>query len=74
MLGTVFDMDHFVFLRRLLRHVTAATAVLFVVLILGEYFVPGTVLPFIDVVDAVPILLVLLGMCAVLPSRSKNEV
>lgn len=50
------------FLRRLLFHVTTASLVLCVVLLIGEKFAPGSVLPFIDLVDlllALPVLLIL---------------
>ncbi|MEO5928271.1 MAG: hypothetical protein ABIO72_06095 [Patescibacteria group bacterium] len=50
------------FLRRFLYHITAASCVLFVVLAVGEYLVPGVVLPFVDLVDVAPFLLVLLGL------------
>lgn len=63
--GIACDMEPLQFLRNFLRHVTAAACVLFVILAVGEYFVPGVVLPFIDLVDAVPILLILLAFSLV---------
>jgi hypothetical protein len=39
------------FLKRLLVHVTAAATALCLVLAVGEYLVPGSVLPFLDLVD-----------------------
>ncbi|MFH1078469.1 MAG: hypothetical protein V1745_04305 [Patescibacteria group bacterium] len=39
------------FLQRLLFHVTAAADVLAILLLIGEAFAPGSILPFIDAVD-----------------------
>ena len=65
MRGIAFDMDSLDFLRRFLRHVTAASVVLWIVLVIGEYMVPGVVLPFINLIDLAPALLVLLGLTLV---------
>jgi hypothetical protein len=69
MLGTVFDMDHFDFLRRFLRHITAASSALWIVLMIGEYMVPGVVLPFINLIDLIPVLLLLLILTLILGKK-----
>lgn len=48
------------FLKRFLYHITASALVLTAILLLDEKLVPGLVLPFIDVIDFLPILLGLL--------------
>lgn len=57
------------FFRRLLFHVTCATLTLCIVLLIGEKFVPGSVLPFVDVVDLVLALPVLLVLAAFFPVK-----
>ena len=47
------------FLRKFLAHVAGAATVLCAILVIGEYFAPGSVLPFIDLVDGSLIVLVL---------------
>lgn len=69
MRGIASDMDLSQFLIRLVNHVTAAASVLIIVLAVGEYFVPGTVLPFIDLVDAIPALVVLLAFSLILAKK-----
>lgn len=54
--GIASDMTLLDFLRRLLLHATLAASVLTAVLLLGEFLVPGSVLPFIDLIDLLPIL------------------
>ena len=53
-------MDIKEFLKRFLFQLTVAGLLLTVLLLLGEELVPNSVLPFIDVVDLLPILLGLL--------------
>jgi hypothetical protein len=48
------------FLKRFLFHLTVAGLILAALLLLGEKLVPNSVLPFVDVIDALPILLGLL--------------
>lgn len=57
------------FLRRLLFHTTAASLVLSVILLIGEKLVPGSVLPFIDLIDLLPILLALIIAVLAFPPR-----
>lgn len=47
------------FLRAFFHHLTLASTTLFTILLLGEFFVPGSVLPFVDLID---LALVLLGL------------
>lgn len=67
--GIASDMNLSQFIRRFVSHLTAAMSVLFVLLTVGEYFVPGTVLPFIDVVDAAIVILVLLSISLILAKK-----
>ena len=60
------------FFRRLLWHITTAATTLFVVLLIGEYFVPGSVLPFIDLVDGAIGIAGLLIITSLI-SRPSNE-
>jgi hypothetical protein len=46
-------MSLFAFLKGLLFHIISAAIVLFAILLLGEYFVPGSVLPFVNLIDAI---------------------
>jgi len=48
------------FLKQFLLQTTASALVLFGLLTIGEWLVPGSVLPFFDLVDAVLPLIVLL--------------
>lgn len=53
------------FARRFLFHAASAATVLLAVLAIGEFFVPGSVLPFLDLTDlslAVLVLLVASGL------------
>ncbi|MFA5936177.1 MAG: hypothetical protein WC787_04995 [Patescibacteria group bacterium] len=63
-------MNTSLFFRTLLLHVTCAATTLFVVLLVGEFFVPGVVLPFVNVIDLSFPLLVLLGLCVRFPPRT----
>ena len=58
-----------IFLKRLLFHTTAACLILALLLLLGEKLVPGSVLPFIDVIDLLPVLLALIIASISLPSK-----
>lgn len=58
------------FFRRFLWHVTTAATVLFVLLLIGEYFVPGSVLPFVDLVDATIVIIGLLVVAALISQPS----
>ncbi len=49
-----------VFLKKILFHCTAVALVLFIFLLLLEYLVPGSVLPFIDLIDGSMVVLGLL--------------
>lgn len=53
------------FLRRFLFHLATACSSLFIVLFVGEYFVPGSVLPFINLIDATLVVLGLLVLAAI---------
>lgn len=57
------------FLKQFLFHTTAAAIVLFVVLLLGEFFVPGSVLPFINLIDASLFLMVLVIFTGIVVSK-----
>lgn len=61
------------FLRRLLFHVALAALVLFAVLLIGEIFVPGSVLPFIDLVNLTLGLVALLILAALFPVGPQEE-
>lgn len=54
------------FLRAFIHHLTLASLVLFVLLLIGEFFVPGSVLPFVNLVDLSPVLLGLVVLRAVI--------
>ncbi len=54
------------FLKQFLFHTTSASIVLFVVLLLGEFFVPGSILPFINLIDASLFLIVLVVFTGVI--------
>ncbi|MBU1348613.1 hypothetical protein KJ781_00925 [Patescibacteria group bacterium] len=62
------------FLRRFLFHVTAAADVLAILLLLAEFFVPGSILPFIDVVDLLLPLIFLNVVTAFLVPRIRPPV
>jgi hypothetical protein len=64
---TLFDL-----LRRFLFHLSVAGTVLIVVLLLGETFVPGSVLPLLNVVDAIPILVILVVLFVALSRRPES--
>lgn len=59
------------FLRRFLFHVASAATVLLIVLAAGEYLVPGSVLPFLDLVD-LSLVVLLLVVGSALISRRKD--
>jgi len=57
MRGIGCNMSLFSFLKGLLFHIVSAATILFLTLLLGEYFVPGSVLPFVNLIDAtIPLL------------------
>ncbi len=58
------------FAKRLGWHVLGATAVLAACLAVGEWLVPGSVLPFFNLVDAILIFLVISVVFAAIQSRS----
>lgn len=60
------------FLRGLLFHVTSAALVLAVLLLIAEKFVPSSVMPFIDVIDLLPVLLVLVVGCVAFGKRGSE--
>lgn len=60
------------FLQRFLYHVTAALAVLAIVLLIAERLVPGSVLPFVDVIDLLPIVFGLV-MLTILSQKKKSQ-
>jgi hypothetical protein len=61
------------FLKRLLTHVTAAATVLCIALAVGEYLVPGSVLPFLDLVDLALVVAALNVATALLVSRKTKR-
>ena len=61
------------FLKRFLSHVTAASTVLCIVLAAGEYLVPGSVLPFLDLVDAALVVLALNAVTVLIVSRKTRR-
>ncbi|MBU1034612.1 hypothetical protein KKF59_00375 [Patescibacteria group bacterium] len=61
------------FLRGLFFHVTAATLILAVILLAAEKLVPSSVMPFIDVIDLLPVLLFLIVICAIWVKPKESE-
>ncbi|MBI4138998.1 hypothetical protein HY479_02495 [Candidatus Uhrbacteria bacterium] len=55
------------FIASFLFHLTAASVVLSALLLITEDVIPGSVLPFVDVVDLLPIVLALVIATAVWP-------
>ena len=65
--------EYMMFLKRLFFHITTALITLFVVLLVGEWFVPGSVLPFINLVDLTIPLIGLLIVCVLICSDSVSN-
>lgn len=60
------------FFHRFLWHISAAAITLFVILLIGEYLVPGSVLPFVDLIDAT-IAIVALVILTVIVSLPRSD-
>ncbi|MCR4278468.1 MAG: hypothetical protein NUV81_01010 [bacterium] len=58
-----------ILLKRFLFHVTASATTLFLILSIGEWLVPGSVLPFFNVVDAILPLFGLILVCVLICSK-----
>ena len=60
------------FLRRFLYHTTSAATALVGLLVVGEWLVPGSVLPFFNLIDAVLVLTALILFTGFVVTQ-KNE-
>lgn len=59
------------FVKRFLYHLTAAATLLFAALAAGEWLVPGSVLPFFNLIDAAIPLIGLILLCAIVVPRDE---